>query len=174
MCSRAQKNQWDSLSSQKKRSGLCEILCMPCKEKKNSKEKMLQSGANLSAKGKELSSVTSIRSQAARRERKATKTLVIVLGECYSFSVLTLSGVFLFCWVPFFTINMLDAFCKKFQDYQNSNSSMKVVLCNIPESPTVFIGLTWLGYVNSFLNPIIYTIFNVEFRKSFKKLLSRK
>ena len=29
----------------------------------------------------------------------------------------------------------------------------------------------WLGYINSFLNPIIYTIFNLEFRKAFVKIL---
>ena len=29
----------------------------------------------------------------------------------------------------------------------------------------------WLGYINSFLNPIIYTIFNMEFRKAFAKIL---
>jgi len=29
----------------------------------------------------------------------------------------------------------------------------------------------WLGYINSFLNPIIYTIFNLEFRKAFTKIL---
>ena len=30
----------------------------------------------------------------------------------------------------------------------------------------------WLGYLNSFVNPVIYTIFNVEFRRAFKKLLT--
>ncbi|KAJ6662257.1 hypothetical protein lerEdw1_012420 [Lerista edwardsae] len=30
---------------------------------------------------------------------------------------------------------------------------------------------TWLGYVNSALNPVIYTIFNNEFRKAFLKIL---
>uniref|UniRef100_A0A8C6WMT6 Dopamine receptor D4a n=1 Tax=Neogobius melanostomus TaxID=47308 RepID=A0A8C6WMT6_9GOBI len=33
--------------------------------------------------------------------------------------------------------------------------------------------VTWLGYVNSALNPIIYTIFNTEFRNFFKKFLGR-
>lgn len=67
-------------------------------------------------------------------------------------------GVFLFCWAPFFTCSVLDALCTKW---------------NLPYSPgvTVFILTTWLGYINSFLNPVIYTIFNPEFRKAFRKIL---
>lgn len=34
--------------------------------------------------------------------------------------------------------------------------------------------ITWLGYVNSALNPVIYTIFNLEYRRAFKKLLGIK
>ena len=34
--------------------------------------------------------------------------------------------------------------------------------------------ITWLGYVNSTLNPIIYTIFNMDFREAFKRIISGK
>lgn len=63
-------------------------------------------------------------------------------------------GVFLICWVPFFCVNIVAAFCKT---------------C-IP--PIVFKFLTWLGYSNSAFNPIIYSIFNLEFRLAFQKILT--
>ena len=67
------------------------------------------------------------------------------------------TGVFLACWVPFFTANIINAICDK--------------LAWTPPGPTVFMVTTWLGYGNSFMNPVIYTIFNEEFRKAFLQIL---
>ncbi|XP_032680046.1 dopamine receptor 1 isoform X1 [Odontomachus brunneus] len=64
-------------------------------------------------------------------------------------------GVFLICWVPFFCVNIVAAYCKT---------------C-IPLR--AFQVLTWLGYSNSAFNPIIYSIFNTEFREAFKRILTK-
>ncbi|XP_011363728.1 D(2) dopamine receptor [Pteropus vampyrus] len=62
-------------------------------------------------------------------------------------------GVFIICWLPFFITHILNIHCD----------------CNIP--PVLYSAFTWLGYVNSAVNPIIYTTFNIEFRKAFMKIL---
>lgn len=80
----------------------------------------------------------------AKRERKAAKTLAII------------TGAFVVCWLPFFIIALLLPICVSCQSY-------------IPE--WVFTFCLWLGYVNSLINPIIYTIFNLEFRAAFKKMI---
>jgi len=76
------------------------------------------------------------------QEHKAAITIGIIMG------------VFLLCWTPFFIVNVVAGFCKE---------------CI---SPTTFQVLTWLGYSNSAFNPVIYTIFNAEFREAFKRLLT--
>ncbi|KAI1296893.1 putative tyramine receptor 2 [Halotydeus destructor] len=78
------------------------------------------------------------------RERKAAQVLGIVMG------------VFVACWLPFFLMYVIVPFCDDGQ-------------CPIPRWLENFI--TWLGYVNSALNPIIYTIFNMDFRKAFQRIL---
>lgn len=64
-------------------------------------------------------------------------------------------GAFIVCWLPFFLTHVLNTHCQA---------------CHV--SPELYRATTWLGYVNSALNPVIYTTFNVEFRKAFLKILS--
>lgn len=75
------------------------------------------------------------------RERKAAMTLGLILGA------------FVICWLPFFIQEVIN---------NNCNSC-------IPIEITIF--LTWLGYLNSLINPLIYTIFNEDFKKAFHKLI---
>ncbi|XP_075871493.1 5-hydroxytryptamine receptor 1B-like [Nelusetta ayraudi] len=79
----------------------------------------------------------------AARERRATKTLGVILGA------------YIVCWLPFFIYTLLVAACES---------------CARAE---LFDAFTWLGYLNSLINPIIYTMSNEDFKKAFHKLLRR-
>lgn len=79
------------------------------------------------------------------REKRFTFVLAVVIG------------VFVICWFPFFFTYMLMTLCTS---------------CPVPK--TLFKFFFWFGYCNSALNPIIYTIFNNDFRRSFKKILCRR
>ncbi|KAM3837848.1 LOW QUALITY PROTEIN: D(3) dopamine receptor, partial [Vipera latastei] len=61
-------------------------------------------------------------------------------------------GTFIVCWLPFFVTHILN--CQ---------------VCHV--SPELYSAITWLGYINSALNPIIYITSNNEFRKAFLKIL---
>ncbi|CAK6969570.1 -hydroxytryptamine receptor 1B-like [Scomber scombrus] len=80
----------------------------------------------------------------AARERKATKTLGIILGA------------YIICWLPFFIYTLLVPVCES---------------CFYPELFDIF---TWLGYLNSLINPIIYTMSNEDFKQAFHKLIRFK
>ncbi|XP_074641417.1 putative G-protein coupled receptor No18 [Tubulanus polymorphus] len=75
------------------------------------------------------------------KERKAAKTLAVVVG------------VFILCWLPFFLVYVIEPFCKS---------------CYV--HPILLGFVTWLGYVNSCMNPFIYAFSNRDFRHSFWKL----
>ncbi|EFO82140.1 CRE-DOP-1 protein [Caenorhabditis remanei] len=95
---------------------------------------------------------SNISDQKARLETEVR----IVSKSNVSFFSLTLGvimGTFLVCWLPFFTVNILRAW--------------------LPEifSPKTIMAVTWLGYANSSANPLIYSIFNRDFRRAFKKII---
>ncbi|XP_064631099.1 5-hydroxytryptamine receptor 1B-like [Lineus longissimus] len=79
------------------------------------------------------------------KERKAAKTLAIVVGA------------FIFCWLPFFMVYVIEPFCQT---------------CYFPV--LVLTGVTWLGYLNSTVNPFIYAFGNRDFRRAYWKLTCGK
>ena len=64
-------------------------------------------------------------------------------------------AAFILCWFPFFTLYIITSFCDCIGEI-------------------VFTVVFWAGYCNSALNPIIYTIFNREFRKAFHRIVFKK
>ncbi|XP_047430030.1 trace amine-associated receptor 1-like [Mugil cephalus] len=80
----------------------------------------------------------------SKMERKATKTLAIVMG------------VFLLCLTPYFI-------CVVFQP-----------LADNPPSVPVIETLNWLALSNSMLNPLIYAFFYSWFRSAFRMIISGK
>ncbi|XP_056464103.1 alpha-2Db adrenergic receptor [Gadus chalcogrammus] len=85
-----------------------------------------------------------------------SKTKVAQMREKrFTFVLAVVMGVFVLCWFPFFFTYSLHAVCRE--------------KCPIPD--TLFNLFFWIGYCNSCLNPIIYTIFNRDFRRAFKKIL---
>ncbi|CAL8290332.1 5-hydroxytryptamine receptor 1B [Gadus morhua] len=77
----------------------------------------------------------------AARERRATRTLGIILGA------------YIGCWLPFFIYTLVVATCDA---------------CFYPE---LFDFFNWLGYLNSLINPVIYTMSNEDFKKAFHRLM---
>ncbi|XP_060944972.1 5-hydroxytryptamine receptor 1F [Limanda limanda] len=76
------------------------------------------------------------------RERKAASTLGLIIGA------------FVICWLPFFVKEVIVNTCSA---------------CSTSMEMADF--LTWLGYLNSLINPLIYTIFNEDFKKAFQRLV---
>ncbi|XP_004474673.2 LOW QUALITY PROTEIN: alpha-2B adrenergic receptor [Dasypus novemcinctus] len=79
------------------------------------------------------------------RERRFTAVLAVVIG------------VFVLCWFPFFFSYSLGAVCPQ--------------RCRVPHG--LFQFFFWIGYCNSSLNPVIYTVFNQDFRRAFRRILCR-
>lgn len=79
-----------------------------------------------------------------RREQRATKRMALIIF------------LFVLCWIPFTMMYLIRSLCGEEQCPDYLHLRMFVI---------------WLGYANSGLNPILYTIFNEDFRLAFIKLL---
>ncbi|XP_003471412.1 5-hydroxytryptamine receptor 6 isoform X2 [Cavia porcellus] len=86
---------------------------------------------------------TDSRRLATKHSRKALKAS-LTLG--------ILLGMFFVTWLPFFVANIIQAVCDCI-------------------SPGLFDVLTWLGYCNSTMNPIIYPLFMRDFKRALGKFL---
>jgi len=76
----------------------------------------------------------------SKREYRAVFTMGMVMGT------------FVLCWLPFFVLNVVQSLC---------NRCIPMKLFEI---------MNWLGYLNSFFNPLIYC-HSREFRAAFKKII---
>uniref|UniRef100_A0A1I8G1H7 G_PROTEIN_RECEP_F1_2 domain-containing protein n=1 Tax=Macrostomum lignano TaxID=282301 RepID=A0A1I8G1H7_9PLAT len=81
-------------------------------------------------------------SNSLKKEIKAAKQLGVIMGA------------FTACFMPYFVIFVVVAFC--------------------PDcvSSELMLALTWVGYANSALNPILYPLCNHAFRRKFRHMLS--
>ncbi|XP_055741859.1 trace amine-associated receptor 1-like [Salvelinus fontinalis] len=77
-----------------------------------------------------------------KSQRKATKTLAIIMG------------VFLSFWTPFFVINSIDPFI------------------SYSTPPVLFETLIWIAYLNATINPMVYAFFYSWFRRAFRIIIS--
>ncbi|XP_053961836.1 probable G-protein coupled receptor No18 [Anastrepha ludens] len=80
-----------------------------------------------------------------RKEHKTTQTLSIVVGG------------FIACWLPFFIYYLSTPFLEQHQ--------VSRTLTNV---------LTWLGWLNSAINPFIYAFYSIDFRVAFWRLICRR
>ncbi|TPP66431.1 Octopamine receptor 2 [Fasciola gigantica] len=78
------------------------------------------------------------------RERRATKRMGLII--C----------IFILCWIPFTLMYLVRGLCGE---------------AKCPDMPHLRMFVTWLGYANSALNPILYAVFNEQFRQAFFALL---
>ncbi|KAF5405981.1 7 transmembrane receptor [Paragonimus heterotremus] len=78
------------------------------------------------------------------QEKRAAKTLGMIMG------------VFIFCWLPFFVYNTIKSISPSFIRQHDE---------------ILFPLFTWLGYVNSSMNPFIYAYSLRDIRRAFSEIL---
>lgn len=97
---------------------------------------------NISAFHRNTRMTMSMKRRFELREQRATKRMLLIM-IC-----------FCVCWMPFLFMYVLRSIC----DTCDMNHHFVAAII-------------WLGYANSSLNPILYTLFNDDFKSAFKKLI---
>ncbi|XP_071866127.1 alpha2-adrenergic-like octopamine receptor isoform X1 [Bombus fervidus] len=128
-------------------------LCQPIFGRRNLGKLRREHGDGGRTSGKDDSGVESKSSkprdperEKRRLARKKEKRATLILGF--------IMGSFIACWLPFFVLYIAKPLFPRV------------------EIPTqAFVIAFWLGYMNSALNPFIYTVFNKDFRRAFRRIL---
>uniref|UniRef100_A0A3P8PW14 G-protein coupled receptors family 1 profile domain-containing protein n=1 Tax=Astatotilapia calliptera TaxID=8154 RepID=A0A3P8PW14_ASTCA len=129
-------------------------------DRKDRKASRKSSSASKYSSRKSRASSKSIDLFSSRRKRRSTvnrKKVSAAREKRFTFVLAVVMGVFVVCWFPFFFSYSLYGICRE--------------PCQIPL--TLFKFFFWIGYCNSSLNPVIYTIFNQDFRRAFQKILCK-
>lgn len=116
------------------------FLCGNNPNEPNQNDVKTDSGKTIKGVGKR---ILKVQAKRFRMETKAAKTLAIIVGG------------FICCWLPFFTMYLIRAFCPT---------------CI---QPLLFSILFWLGYCNSAINPLIYALFSKDFRLAFTNIICK-
>ncbi|XP_061737355.1 alpha-2C adrenergic receptor [Nerophis ophidion] len=129
-------------------------------DRKDRKSSRKSSSASKLSSRKSCASSKSMELFSSRRKRRSTvnrKKVSAAREKRFTFVLAVVMGVFVVCWFPFFFSYSLYGICRD--------------LCKVPD--TLFNFFFWIGYCNSSLNPVIYTIFNQDFRRAFQKILCK-
>ncbi|XP_036429382.1 alpha-2C adrenergic receptor [Colossoma macropomum] len=132
----------------------------PTSSRKDRRASRKNSSSSKHSSRKSRASSKSLDLFSSRRKRRNTmsrKKISQAREKRFTFVLAVVMGVFVVCWFPFFFSYSLYGICRK--------------PCEIPRP--LFKFFFWIGYCNSSLNPVIYTIFNQDFRRAFQKILCK-
>ncbi|XP_051558918.1 alpha-2C adrenergic receptor [Myxocyprinus asiaticus] len=147
----------DSSSSDEKAKHMQNETAPTRKDRRSSRK---NSSSSKHSSRKSRASSKSLDLFSSRRKRRNTisrKKISQAREKRFTFVLAVVMGVFVVCWFPFFFSYSLHGICRE--------------PCAIND--TLFKFFFWIGYCNSSLNPVIYTIFNQDFRRAFQKILCR-